>query len=137
MTSRTASPRTGRGDGLGTQAALLTVKAVHSGVFLVELASILWLVLTGLAGRRDRCVGLAAILVAGECAVFVANAGVCPLTPVAEGLGASKGGVSDIFLPDALARTIPYWATPLVVLGAALHVRGLRRDRATRLAQLS
>lgn len=117
--------------------ALFAVKALHSAVFVVELGSILWLVVTGLTGRRDRSVAVAAVLVVGECAVFVLNDGVCPLTPVAEDLGASSGGVSDIFLPAALARTIPYWATPLVVLGAALHVRGLRRDRATRLAQLS
>lgn len=113
--------------------ALIAVKAVHSAVFLVELASILWLVLTGLTGRRDRSVGLAGALVAGECAVFVANAGVCPLTPVAERLGASTGSVSDIFLPGPLARTIPYWATPLVALGVALHLRGIRRDRAPEL----
>ena len=111
---------------------LVAVKAFHSAIFLVMLSSILWLVATGISGRRDRSVAVAASLVAIESGVFLANSGVCPLTPLAERYGASRGGVSDIFLPDALARTIPYWATSLVVLGAALHLRGMvaRRRRA-------
>lgn len=100
---------------------LAAIRGVHSAIFLVMLAAIGWLVVTGIVGRRDRSVGVAALLVAGESVVFVANRGVCPLTPLAERYGARRGGVSDIFLPDALARTIPLWATPLVVLGAVLH----------------
>jgi hypothetical protein len=84
------------------------VKAVHTVAFLVELGSIFWLVLTGFMSRRDQSVAVAAGAVAIEAAVFIANRGVCPLTPVAERLGAAKGSVSDIFLPEAVARTIPY-----------------------------
>ena len=111
--------------------ALLAIKAVHSAVFLVMLSAIGWLVATGLVGRRDRTVAIAATLVAAESAVFVANGGVCPLTPLAERHGASRGGVSDIFLPDALARTIPIWATSAVVVAAGLHIRR-RRERVDR-----
>jgi hypothetical protein len=107
--------------------ALVAVKAVHSAVFLVVLASILWLVATGLAGRRGRSVTLAAAMVAGESLVFLANRGVCPLTPLAERLGADDGSVSDIFLPERLARTIPLWSTVLVVVGIGLHLRSWRR----------
>jgi len=106
---------------------LFAIRAAHSAVFLVELGSILWLVFTGLIGRRDRSVAVAAVLVAGEAAVFVVNAGVCPLTPLAERHGASKGGVSDIFLPDRLARTIPLWSSALIALAALLHLRALAR----------
>jgi hypothetical protein len=106
---------------------LVAIKAVHSAAFLAVLSAILWLVATGLVGRRDRSVAVAAALVAAEAAVFVANDGVCPLTPLAERHGASKGGVSDIFLPDPVARTIPIWSSALVALGAALHVRHLAR----------
>jgi hypothetical protein len=111
---------------------LTVVRAVHSAVFLVELAAILWLVVTGIAGRRDRTVVVAGSLVAAEAAVFVANSGVCPLTPLAEGLGARRGSVSDIFLPDAIARTIPIWSSALVALGVVLHVRRLVRERRAR-----
>jgi hypothetical protein len=109
------------------------VKTVHTAIFLVELASIGWLAISGLLGRRDGTVALAAGAVAVEAAVFLANEGVCPLTPLAERLGATRGNVSDIFLPDAVARTIPIWSTALLMLAALLHVRSARR--ATRVAE--
>ena len=123
--------------------AVVAVRLVHTSVFLVELSSILWLVVSGLVGRRDRSVAVAAGLVAIEAGVFVANAGVCPLTPMTERLGASRGSVSDIFLPGPVARTIPVWSSALVVLAVALHARSVvtrhhgpvspgRRPRATR-----
>ena len=111
------------------RAVLWAVKAVHSAIFLVMLGAIGWLVASGLVGRRDRTVGAAAALVAAESAVFVLNRGTCPLTPLAERYGASRGGVSDIFLPDPLARTIPIWSTTLIAIGGLLHVRALARER--------
>jgi hypothetical protein len=106
---------------------LFSIRAFHSAVFQVMLSAIGWLVATGLTGRRDQSVAVAAGLVTIESAVFLANEGVCPLTPLAERYGARRGGVSDIFLPDALARTIPVWATGLVVLGSTLHAVGWLR----------
>jgi hypothetical protein len=108
---------------------LWVIRASHSAVFLVMLSAIVWLVVSGARGRRDRTVAVAGGLVAIESAVFVLNDGVCPLTPLAERHGAERGGVSDIFLPDALARTIPIWATGLVLLGISLHVRAWIRRR--------
>ena len=108
---------------------LFVVRAIHSAVFLVELWAILWLVVTGALGRGGRSVRVAALLVAAESAVFLGNRGVCPLTPLAERYGAERGNVSDIFLPDALARTVPLWSTPLVLLGVALHGRAWARRR--------
>lgn len=107
----------------GSAAAIVAVKALHTAVFLGNLSAIFWLVVTGLTGRRDRSVAVAATAVAIESAVFIANDGVCPLTQLTERFGADRGSVSDIFLPDAVARTIPIWATSLVVLGVAFHVR--------------
>jgi hypothetical protein len=110
---------------------LAAIKAVHSAVFLVMLTAIGWLVATGLTGRRDRSVAAAGALVAAESVVFVVNRGTCPLTPLAERYGAVRGGVSDIFLPDGVARTIPIWATSAVVVAAALHLRS-RQGASTR-----
>jgi hypothetical protein len=109
--------------------ALALIRAAHTAVFLAELASILWLVASGLLGRRDRSVAVAAVLVAGEAVVFLANGGVCPLTPLAERHGAERGSVSDIYLPDALAHTIPLWSTALVASGIVLHGLGIARER--------
>jgi hypothetical protein len=111
------------------QAALFAIKATHSALFLGILGAILWLVGTGVTGRRDRSVALAAIVVAAEFGVFVANHGVCPLTPLAERYGAARGsgGVSDIFLPAALARSTPVWSSALLVIAAGLHAHRLVR----------
>ena len=46
--------------------AVVAVRGIHTAVFAVELASILWLVVSGLVGRRDRSVAVAAGLVASR-----------------------------------------------------------------------
>lgn len=102
---------------------LTLIRAVHSAILLVMLSAIAWLVATGVVGRRDRTVAVAAGLVAVEAAVFVANRGVCPLTPLVERHGAPRGSVSDIWLPDVAARTLPVWSSALVAVGATLHAR--------------
>ena len=61
--------------------------------------------------------------------MFVANSGVCPLTLLSERLGATSGSVSDIFLPESVARTIPIWSSALVALGVLLHTRNARSRR--------
>jgi hypothetical protein len=105
------------------------LKLAHTVIFAGELSAILWLVMSGLVGRRDRTVALAAVAVAAEAAVFLANDGVCPITPLTERMGATHGSVSDIFLPDAVARTIPIWSTGLLAIAGVLHLRGLTRCR--------
>jgi hypothetical protein len=118
-----------------TSPVLAGIRAVHSAIFLVMLGAIGWLVATGARGRRDRSTAVAAALVATEIAVYVANDRVCPLTPLAERHGAVRGSVSDIWLPDVLARTLPAWSGALVALAAALHVRAwLAGRRAARRA---
>ena len=130
-----------RGVGVGAQplgshpVAIAFVKSVHTAVFFAELASIVWLVVSGFLGRRDRTVAVASALVAAEAAVFVGNGGVCPLTPLTTRLGADRGSVSDIFLPDGVARTIPIWSTGLVVLGLLLHLRAALASRRASLAR--
>ncbi len=113
-------------------AAVAALKTIHTVIFAGELSAILWLVVSGFVGRRDRTVAIAAAAVAAEAAVFLANDGVCPITPLTERLGAVHGSVSDIFLPDVLARTIPIWSTALLVIAGLLHVRALAMSAAGR-----
>jgi hypothetical protein len=108
--------------------AVAALKAVHTVIFVGELSAILWLVASGFVGRRDRTVGIAAAAVAVEVAVFVANDGVCPITPLTERMGAVHGSVSDIFLPKAVARTTPIWSTALLALAGLLHLRAVTRS---------
>jgi len=106
-----------------SRVAVVALKTIHTAIFMGELVSILWLVVSGLIGRRDRTVAAAATAVTVEAAVFLANDRVCPLTPLTERFGAADGQVSDIFLPDAVARTIPIWSSLLVGVGLLLHGR--------------
>jgi hypothetical protein len=109
--------------------AVAALKTVHTVIFAGELSSIMWLVVSGLVGRRDRTVGIAAAAVAAEAAVFLANDGVCPITPLTERMGAAHGSVSDIFLPDVVARTTPIWSTALLMIAGLLHLRSLVASR--------
>lgn len=109
--------------------AVAALKTVHTVIFAGELSAILWLVMSGLVGRRGRTVGMAAVAVAAEAAVFLANDGVCPITPLTERLGAAHGSVSDILLPDVVARTTPVWSTALLIVAGLLHLRALMMSR--------
>lgn len=111
---------------------MVILKGIHTAIFAGELTAILWLVVSGLAGRRDRGVGVATVAVGAEAAVFVANGGVCPITPLTARLGAANGSVSDIFLPAAIARTVPIWSTALVMLAGVLHAVHFAADRRRR-----
>ena len=104
---------------------LAGIKTIHSAIFATELTCIGWLMATGAIGRRDLTVALAAGVMAVQATVFVASHGTCPLTPLAERYGAKRGSVSDIFLPDVLARTLPVWSSALLATAAALHIRSI------------
>ena len=102
---------------------LTVVRVMHSAVFLVELAAILWLVVTGIVGRRDRTVAVAGGLVAAEAAVFVANSGVCPRTPLADAEHARIGGRHRPAGRDGAHDAD--LVEPFVAIGIALRVRHL------------
>jgi hypothetical protein len=56
-----------------------------------------------------------------ESAIYVSNNQLCPLTPLAEELGAESGSVTDIYLPDWLSRRIPVIGGSVLVAGLVLH----------------
>ena len=62
-----------------------------------------------------------------ESAIFVSNNNVCPLTPLAEELGAERGSVVDMFLPAPVAERIPRVAGSAALLALALNLRALTR----------
>ena len=80
----------------------------------------------GLTRRSDRRTAVAAGVVAGESLIFVANGCCCPLTQVAERLGAERGSVTDIYLPERFARNLPAIHVPPIVLAPYLHVRNIQ-----------
>jgi len=58
-----------------------------------------------------------------ETTVFASNNMVCPLTPLAELLGAGNGSVTDMYLPGWLSRRIPVLSGGAFAIGLLLHLR--------------
>jgi len=112
---------------LWRSSAIVGLKLVHSAIFLVNSAAILHIFVAGIRDRPSRWTGPALALALAESTVFVANRGRCPLTTVAEALGAESGRVSDIFLPRWCADRIPQLCAPPIA----------RRRACPRLQQLA
>ena len=110
----------------------IAVKAVHSAAFFILQSAILYLVYKGLRSQSDRKALAAGALVGAECAVYAGNGFRCPLTGLAEDLGAEHGQVTDIFLPKWLADNIANIYAPLYVFALLLHSRSLLQRRRLR-----
>ena len=111
----------------------MAIKALHTLAWLSIESCVVYLLITGLAGRTDKRVGIAAAVVTTETLVFAGNGFRCPLTGLAKRYGAESGSVTDIYLPRWFAHNLPAIHTPLLALMAYLHVKNLRRGRATAL----
>ena len=98
-------------------AAIFAVKLVHSVIFLSIAASILHVFYAGITNGGSRLTKFSLALAVGESLVFAANRFRCPLTGLAEQLGAESGQVTDIFLPRWLADRIPWIFTPPLIAG--------------------
>lgn len=113
-------------------AALASIRAIHTAIFASIAAAIALFVWDGARrGPRRRsayALGLACV----ETGIYVSNNQVCPLTPLAEDLGAERGAVADLFMPAWVARNIPAIASTALLVGTALHIRTiLGRRRST------
>jgi uncharacterized protein YndB with AHSA1/START domain len=108
------------------RATLAAVKLVHTlAWFSIEscMAYVLW---AGSRRQSDRRAAIAAGVVATETLIFAANGFRCPLTQVAERVGAEHGSITDIYLPRWLADNLPAIHVPLILLAGYLHGRNLR-----------
>jgi hypothetical protein len=108
-------------------AVLGTIKGIHTLLFASIAGAIAWLLLDGIRQRPSRSGALALAVAIGETAVYVSNNQVCPLTPLAEEVGAEQGSVVDIFLPDWAARRIPVVAGSALLLGVMLNAAAIAR----------
>jgi hypothetical protein len=105
------------------EAVIVAVKAFHSVAFLSIFALILLFTWDGIRGRSSRRTTGAATVALAETAVYLSNNQVCPLTPLVEELGALRGSVTDIFLPDAISRRIPLFSGSILAVGLVLQAR--------------
>lgn len=108
-------------------ARLTAVKAVHTGIFAAVGTSLTLMVWDGLRQRASRRTLAAAAVALSETVVFVGNGFTCPLTPIAEDLGAERGSVADIYLPGWFARHLPAIAGTALVTGLALDAMAIVR----------
>jgi hypothetical protein len=108
---------------------LTAVKAAHTLIWLSIESCMAYVLVSGFQRRSDRRAAAAAAVVAAECAVFVGYGFRCPLTDLAESLGADDGSVTDIYLPRSVAHSLPVIHIPLVALATALHARNLLERR--------
>ena len=111
---------------------LVGVKAAHTAIWFTVEAAVAYLLVSGIAGRSGPRQAIAAGVVAAETAVFLGNGAHCPLTGVAESLGAERGSVTDIYLPRPVARSLPVIHAPVLGLIVWLHWRNLRGRRGPR-----
>jgi hypothetical protein len=110
--------------------ALVGIKAVHTLAWFSIESCMIYLLYSGLRKRSDRRAAIAAAVVGAESLVFAANRFRCPLTSLAEQLGAPQGSVTDIYLPRWFARNLPAIHVPLLILAAFLHLRNIRSNQA-------
>ena len=110
--------------------ALAVIKAIHTAIFASIGGATVIALVDGLRGRPGRRTAIAGGLVVMETALYVSNNQVCPLTPLAEDLGAARGTVVDIFLPAWAAQRIPLVAGSAALLALILNVRALRASSA-------
>lgn len=114
--------------------ALTAIRAFHTVIFLSVFAAVVLTLRDGLRGRPTRRTAVAGGVVLAESAAYVSNNQVCPLTPLAEQLGADRGSVVDLFLPAAVARQIPLVAGRFAAVALALNLRVLLRPSSARAA---
>lgn len=100
------------------------IKVVHTVIFWVLSACVLYALYSGLADRITSWTWVAVVLLLVESVVLALSGWVCPLTLLAERQGAERGSVADIFLPKMLAdRIFPVCGT---LFGIALALLAWR-----------
>lgn len=106
---------------------IFQVKLVHTIIFWILSACVLYSLYSGAADHVTTWTWVAAGLVVVESVVLIASGWVCPLTLLAEKLGAERGAVTDIFLPKWFAdRIFPICGTTYVVALVLIIIRVLR-----------
>lgn len=103
---------------------LFGIKTLHTIIFLVMSAAILYVLYSGLTRTYTVWLGVALALVVIECVVFIASGRRCPLTGWARRYGDAGGNdwIADIFLPAAWATKIPLVCGGLFVVSLIVLV---------------
>lgn len=113
-------------------AVVRAIKAIHTVVFFSIFSIIILVAADGIRARPSRRTAIALGVALAETGIYGSNNQVCPLSPLAEELGAASGSVTDIYLPGWLSRRIPVMSGSILIVGLALNLRAWGARRATR-----
>jgi len=103
---------------------IVALKVVHAVLFLALAAGALYVLACGITGQRSRLLWVALLACAVELGVLALFGWRCPLTTLAEWLGARSGSVAELFLP---AWTLPYVFPGFgIILGIGALLIGVR-----------
>jgi glucose dehydrogenase len=108
--------------------ALRAIRIAHTAAFFVIAGCIAVFDWEGMRRRPGRRATLAASIAVAETLIYVSNNQVCPLTPLAEELGAESGTVTDLYLPRAVSDRVPVIGGSALIIGLALNALA-RRER--------
>ena len=110
-------------------AVLRAIRIIHTAAFFVIAACIALFDWEGIRKRPGRRAALAAAIAFAESVTYASNNQVCPLTPLAEELGAQSGTVTDLYLPKPVSERVPVVGVSALLIGVTLHVLAVRERR--------
>lgn len=99
---------------------LIGMKTLHTLVFVVMVAAILYLLYCGVADQISIWTGVALVTVGVEVIIYVGNRFRCPLRDWAERLSVPGEPISDIYLPAWMAARVVSVSTPLLGVACGL-----------------
>jgi hypothetical protein len=103
------------------------VKLAHAVLFFLLSACLFYVLVSGALNRITLWTWGAFAILFGEVVILALFRGKCPLTILAERLGAVNGRVSDIFLPRCISdRLLPIYGTLFVMGCGSVAVRVLQ-----------
>jgi hypothetical protein len=112
---------------LTVRITILQIKVAHTAVFWVLSACVLYTMYSGAANHVTPWTWVAVGLVLLEGIVLVSFGWICPLTLLAERLGAPRGSIVDIFLPKWFAdRIFPICGTAFLLACILIAIRLLQ-----------
>jgi hypothetical protein len=108
---------------------LFWIKFVHSAIFWWQAICLFYLLYAGITATFNVLVLIAVVSILLNGVSLLLNRGRCPFTTLAENQGAESGSVTDIFLPDFIARNIfrvsfPFFICEVILL-AVRYFTGL------------
>ena len=96
------------------------IKSIHTIIFFFMWVCLLYILYCGITKTFNWALLLAIGAIFIEGFALLLNHGRCPFTTLAEKLGAEKGSVTDIFLPQWMARNVFRFSTILFTMELVL-----------------